>query len=128
VTLWEFALAAWERPDVRATCVQLQDEHHQCVSLLLWRAWAASEGRSVGAGLMRTAIELARPWERDVVAPLRAARRALDNPFEGLAEPTRGRLRDETSAAELAAEKALLEALGTMTPAAVGYRGDSRER
>lgn len=77
---------------------------------------------------MRTAIELARPWERDVVAPLRAARRALDNPFEGLAEPTRGRLRDETSAAELAAEKALLEALGTMTPAAVGYRGDSRER
>jgi uncharacterized protein (TIGR02444 family) len=123
VTLWEFALAAWERPDVRTTCVQLQDEHDQCVALLLWRAWAASEGRSVGAGLMRMAIDLARPWERDVVTPPRTVRRALESPFEGLAESARSRLREETGVSELTAERALLDALESMTPAAVGYRG-----
>ena len=46
VTLWDWAKLTWDRPGVGAACVSLQDEHRQCVPLLLWALW----GRSKTAG------------------------------------------------------------------------------
>lgn len=109
MTLWDFALTAWDRPGVSEICLRLQDRHGQCVPLLLWRAWAAAERREPGDDLMRNAVALARTHEREIIAPLREARRAPGS--EG-AEAARQ--------AELAAEEALLNALDALTPAPSG--------
>lgn len=113
--LWDFALAAWAKPGVEAACLKLQDDHGQCVSLLLWRAWAVAEGRP--AQPMGRAVDLAHAWENEIIAPLRAARRA---PL-GSADPAAAR--DAARAAELAAERRLLEALEALTPTPAGADG-----
>jgi uncharacterized protein (TIGR02444 family) len=114
VTLWDFALAAWDRPGVSEICLRLQDRHGQCVPLLLWRAWAAEEGRAPGGDLIRNAIALARTHEREVIAPLREARRTSHSDGAKAAKQ-----------AELAAEAALLNALDDLTPAASARTSDS---
>jgi uncharacterized protein (TIGR02444 family) len=109
--LWDYAVAAWGRPSVEGACLTLQDEHGQCVPLLLWRAWAAAEGRPVVDPA--AAIAQARAWEDEVIAPLRGVRRRLT------AETAVG---DKVRVAELAAERALLEGLEAGTPAPGGAR------
>ncbi|HEY2178677.1 MAG TPA: TIGR02444 family protein [Caulobacteraceae bacterium] len=111
--LWEFALAAWGRPGVEAASLTLQDEHGQCVPLVLWRAWAVAEGRAVPD--TDRILEVARYCEGQILAPLRATRRAVKAP--GNAD-----IRKALRASELAAERDLLEALEELTPVPTGHR------
>ena len=107
--LWDWAGAAYARPGVEALCLELQDEHGQCVSYLLWAAWAAAEGRAVDSAGLAAAVDTARNWEARVIAPLRTRRREL----KGAARA----IRDTLKAEELAAERALLEQLEVAAPA-----------
>jgi uncharacterized protein (TIGR02444 family) len=122
MTLWDYAVACWEKPGVSKICLRLQDRHGQCVALLLWRCWAASEGRRPGVVAMRNAIALARTWEGEVIAPLRAARRALAGALDGADPKVVGRVREAAGAVELDAERALIEALEALTPPPSGAR------
>ena len=114
MNLWEFALAAWSRPGVSEACLRLQDDYGQCVALFLWRAWTVREGRGVGA--LDLPLALARRWESDLVAPLRAIRRRLAGEFDGMGASEREALRAQVRALELAAERSLLEALEAVSP------------
>jgi uncharacterized protein (TIGR02444 family) len=120
--LWDFAGAAWERPGVSEACLALQDRHGQCVGLLLWRAWAAAEGRSIGVATSRRAIAVARVWEVEIVAPLRAARRGLAGDLEGAEPAAAERLRKAVRTLELDAERTLLDTLEALTPPSTGVR------
>ena len=113
--LWDFALSAWARPDVRRICLELQDQHGQCVTLLLWRAWTAIEGRQVSETLTGDAIALAKWWDGGVIKPLRAGRRVLDQNITSAKEGGRGELRVAVQAAELAAERELADELNALT-------------
>jgi uncharacterized protein (TIGR02444 family) len=113
--LWDYALVAWERAGVREACLELQDHHGQCVSLLLWRAWAAAERRRIDGGCVDAAVSVAGLWEHQIIAPLRAARRALDETFAGLIGGIQ-HLRMAVRASELEAERTLLETLETLSP------------
>jgi uncharacterized protein (TIGR02444 family) len=124
LSLWNFALVAWGRPGVSEACLRLQDDSGQCAPLLLWRAWAAGEGRDLDAAALGAGVELARAWEGMVTGPLRAARRALKSPFAGLDAAGRAALACEVRTAELAAERLLLEALEAATPAGGGAAAD----
>ena len=75
MSLWDWALEVYRRPGVETACLRLQDEAGQCVPYLLWAIWAdpPPEGLQAGAGI-------ARPWQAQVIAPLRAARRAAAPP------------------------------------------------
>lgn len=109
-SLWDWAEAAYGRPGVEAACLRLQNEHGQCVALLLWALWAARDGQAPSAPLIGRAADLARPWHDQVIAPLRSARRALK--AQQSVDPERGEaLRTRIKAEELAAERLLLEAL-----------------
>jgi len=118
------ASRAYESAEVARLCLQLQDDHGQCVSYLLWAIWAGEQGRALNAELAGQAAELARDWEAGVLAPLRAVRRRLKSAVAGISdlarEASRGRLKDE----EIAAERLLLDALEAMTPAAGRQSGD----
>ena len=122
--LWDYALAAWERPGVREACLDLQDHDGQCVPLLLWRAWAAAEGRRIDQGRLDAALLLARTWEPEIIAPLRTARRALDKTSTELIGGATQRLRQAVRTSELEAERALLETLETSSPSSSGAEGD----
>lgn len=106
---WNFATAVWGRPGVAEACLRLQDRHGQCVTLLLWRAWAAGEGRAVDEAVLARAAAVARTFEGEVIGPLRRARRALGAPAGELAGARA--LKARAAALELAAEKALTETL-----------------
>jgi uncharacterized protein (TIGR02444 family) len=108
---------------VGEAALALQDDHGQCVSLMLWRAWTVAEGRPVSAAQVEAAMADARVWESQVTAPLRSARRAM----KGLAiveDDARVALRARVQAAELDAERLLLEALESRTPQGGGAEED----
>jgi uncharacterized protein (TIGR02444 family) len=114
--LWTFAVAIHGEPGVDAGLIDLQDNHGQCVSYLLWAVWAARHGRRVGEAELALAAGLARNWEAEVAAPLRAARRSLKRSWPPMADAKREALRTRVKASELSAERTLLEALEALTP------------
>ena len=106
MNLWDWAGRAYAAPGVEAVCLRLQDRFGQSVSYLLWAAWTAAEGRPLDDALVGRAAARAFLGETEALRPLRAARRAAE-----------GERRAALKRQELAAERRLLEALETMTPA-----------
>jgi uncharacterized protein (TIGR02444 family) len=116
MSLWDFSVAVHARPNVDAICLELQDDHGQCVSLLLWRLWTVVEGRAVGSETLETAATCARLWDGAAVSPLRAVRRRLKAPHTPIPDEARLALRTRIAEVEFAAEKLLLETLEALTP------------
>jgi uncharacterized protein (TIGR02444 family) len=111
MSLWEWALGVYERPGVPETCLKLQDEFGQNTSFLLWAFWA----RASQPGLVARAAAAARDWDRLALTPLRAVRRALKPACPPVADAAREGLREEVKAAELHAERVLVETLERMS-------------
>jgi uncharacterized protein (TIGR02444 family) len=111
VKAWDFACDIYSRDGVKAATLELQDQGGQCVSLLLWRLWAAVEGRAVDAARLNQAISVARTVENDILRPsrrLRGGLTATTSPIDGTAQ---AQARDLYLKAELAAERGLIERL-----------------
>jgi uncharacterized protein (TIGR02444 family) len=110
-SLWNWAVAAYGRPGVGEACLALQDSHDQNVPLLLWSAWAAAAGHEPDAETIEAACDIARAWDRVVVAPLRAVRRTLKAPVADIEDAPRLAVREKIKGLELEAERHLLAAL-----------------
>ncbi len=117
MSLWSWCLEAYAKPGVAEACLVLQDEHGQNVPLLLWSVWA--EGPSPAA--LDEAVRTARTWQAEVLEPIRAVRRGLKS--EALPVPTASReaLRADIKAAELHAERVLLEAFEVLAHGQNGH-------
>ena len=107
MAIWEWAIGVYARPGVAETCLRLQDDHAQNVPLLLWAAWA----RAADPQQLARAAATARNWEAMAVGPLHAVRRALKPAAPPVDDVARERLRSAVKAAELQAERVLLETL-----------------
>ncbi|MGZ6041496.1 MAG: TIGR02444 family protein [Asticcacaulis sp.] len=116
-SFWDWAVAAYAAPGVAPACIALQDGHGQNVPLLLWAAWRGSRGMGVDAG---RAAELARAWEADVIAPLRAVRRRLKTEVTAGDDAVHLPLRDAVKATELQAERALMTHLAAIDGGGTG--------
>lgn len=110
--LWRFAEAFYQRPEVEPACLQLQAQGAD-VCLLICAVWL--EVRQVACNDARIAvlIDLAQPWQRDVVQPLRRTRQA----WRALAQsdPALAQLRERLKQLELLAERELLERLAALS-------------
>jgi uncharacterized protein (TIGR02444 family) len=123
--LWDDAVAFYGAEGVRDLLLDLQDDHGVDVPLVLTLAWLDVRGVVVDDARYAALAEASTVWQRSVVAPLRAARRALrpasDAPTRlGLADETRAAFKRQVQAAELDAEKhqlARLEAIAAAWPA-----------
>lgn len=113
---WDWAVKAYARDGVADACLALQDDHGQCVPLLLWAAWRARVGQGIGESEASKAAGIARLWSEDVVAPLRQVRRRLKTPLESGDEAIRLPLREKIKALELDAERALMARLEALVP------------
>jgi uncharacterized protein (TIGR02444 family) len=111
MSLWDWTLEAYGRPGVPEACLSLQDDHGQNTSLLLWAVWAEADDPD----LLARAAHAAHRWEATALVPLRAVRRALKAPLPPVADHAREGLREDVKAAELRAERVLMETLEAMS-------------
>ncbi|MGB5949325.1 MAG: TIGR02444 family protein [Parvibaculum sp.] len=100
---WDFSLVLYARPGVEAALLALQDEEGLDVNLILFCLYAGARGRSLEEATLAGMRGIGAGWGQGVVAPLRAARRALKPIAEG--DAAAARLRAEVKRLELAAEK-----------------------
>ncbi|TVQ36139.1 MAG: TIGR02444 family protein [Geminicoccaceae bacterium] len=110
---WETVCRLYAAPGVRGLCLDLQDQHGIDVPVLLTGGWLFTRGVALDAGRWTHLTASAAAWQTQVVAPLRAARRALLQaaPPLGIAEARALALKREVQAVELAAERLQIEAL-----------------
>ena len=112
---WDWAVDIYGREGVAEACLALQDDHDQCVPLLLWAAWRAHEGRGIDEAEAAKAARIARVWAGEVIAPLRQVRRRLKIPLEDGDEAVRLPLREKIKGLELEAERVLMRRLSDMS-------------
>jgi uncharacterized protein (TIGR02444 family) len=106
--LWSFALTFYARPGIEAACLRLQQQGAD-VCLLLCAAWLQQCGVACTPARAAALSELAEPWQREVITPLRQLRqgwREAAGHNEGLRA-----LREQIKSVELQAERQLLERL-----------------
>jgi uncharacterized protein (TIGR02444 family) len=114
--LWDWAKTAYARDGVEEACLDLQDGYDQNIPYLLWAAWAATMGCPLDAEALEMGAETAGVWESVAVEPLRIVRRRLKKPIPDMGDAARETLREQVKAAELTAERLLLEDLETLAP------------
>lgn len=106
--LWSFALSIYARPGCEDACLRLQEQGAD-VCLLLCGAWLERRGVALEPARIQALQQLARPWQKTVVEPLRQMRmqwRTLAQQDVPLAA-----LRERIKALELEAERELLTRL-----------------
>lgn len=111
MSIWTWALEAYGRPGVPQAALALQDQHGQNTSFLLWAVYAEVDDPA----LLARAAAAAQSWDALALTPLRGIRRALKPPHPPVADDAREALREAVKAAELQAERVLLETLGDLT-------------
>jgi uncharacterized protein (TIGR02444 family) len=102
---WEFSLAFYSRERVAAACLSLQNRRGADVNILLFCCWLATLGLKVDQGGLHAAIAAVEAWRRDVLEPLRAARRAVSEGFPELAKSDRQAIRHGALSVELECER-----------------------
>jgi uncharacterized protein (TIGR02444 family) len=107
MSLWDWTLKVYEKPGVPEACLRLQDHHGQNTSFLLWAVWAGG----VDSERLAQGAQIARDWETKVLAPIREVRRLLKASAPHIDDLAREGLRTDVKAAELRAERVLMEAL-----------------
>jgi uncharacterized protein (TIGR02444 family) len=117
---WEFSLAFYSRERVSAACLSLQNRRGADVNILLFCCWLATLGLKLEPAGMHAANAAVEAWRRDVLEPLRSARRAIAEKFPEIAKTDRqavkhGVLSVELECERLAQEKIALGATGQVT-------------
>lgn len=115
MSLWDWTLKTYERPGVPEACLILQDEHGLNTSLLLWAAWADPDDAALAG-----AVAAGKAWDDQVLWPLRRVRRDLKAAMSGIADEARLALREDVKAAELQAERVLMEGFEALAGPAAG--------
>lgn len=106
MSLWDWTLEIYGRPGVPEATLALQDEHGLNTSLLLWAAFANPDREALANGVQSTVL-----WDETVLWPLRNVRRTLKEPRPPFDHAAREGLREDVKAAELRAERVLMETL-----------------
>lgn len=77
--LWNFVTWAYKREGVEKACLALQNRLNADVNIVLFCIWLSYRGAGNAnlATYLGTALKISRDWQRDLVAPLRTARRNL---------------------------------------------------
>ncbi|MBV8683267.1 MAG: TIGR02444 family protein [Caulobacteraceae bacterium] len=112
---WDFVLRLYAGDGVEQACLALQDDHGQCVPLLLWRAWTLAEDRPVDKEALASAVSLARAWHHEVIEPIRSVRRRLKTPMPPVDDAARHKFRQDVARREMTAERLLIDTLEGLT-------------
>jgi uncharacterized protein (TIGR02444 family) len=102
---WEFSLAFYSRERVSAACLSLQNRRGADVNILLFICWLATLGMKVEPSGLHSANAAVEAWRRDVLEPLRSARRAVSDQFPEIAKFDRQSIKHGVLSVELDCER-----------------------
>jgi uncharacterized protein (TIGR02444 family) len=108
---WRFSLGFYRQPGVADACIRLQDEAGVDVNLLFYLLWHAALERRLSQAEVAAIEQRIGPWREQVVAPLRAIRRAIKSPPPVIEAGTAEAYRTRVKGIELEAERLQQEAL-----------------
>ena len=103
---WTFSLDRYGRPGVSEACLELQESLRVDVNILLLCLWTAHDGQQLATNTLSEIID-GEPgsWHRDVVVPIRLARKAMKGRTIGGDGGRVEAARDRVKAVEIACEK-----------------------
>jgi uncharacterized protein (TIGR02444 family) len=116
---WEFSLAFYSRERVSAACLSLQNRRGADVNILLFCCWLATLGLRLEPAGMHAANAAAGAWRRDVLEPLRGARRAVADQFPEIAKSDRQSIKHSVLSVELECERIAQEKIVQAAPEVV---------
>ncbi|MBR7618410.1 TIGR02444 family protein [Phenylobacterium sp. 20VBR1] len=119
MSLWDWTLEAYGQAGVPQATLALQDAHGQNTSFLLWAVWAEGPGPEA----LSQAVAAAKSWDAAVLVPIRDVRRTLKAAMPPVDDGAREGLREDVKAAELRAERVLMETLEGIAGASSGGHG-----
>src|SRR5712675_2477008 len=74
---WKFSLGYYRGAGVSEACLELQDNCGVDVNVVLFLLWMASQKRVVPPDQVKGLADKVRPWQTDVIGPIRSLRRML---------------------------------------------------
>jgi len=111
---WTFSLGYYRGAGVSEACLELQDNCGVDVNVVLFLLWQAAQKRKVADDDVKVLADKVRPWQIEVIGPIRALRRKLktDAPLldKGLAELFRTKIK----AIELESERLQQDAMAAL--------------
>jgi uncharacterized protein (TIGR02444 family) len=113
---WTFSLGFYRQGGVPEACLELQDCCGVDVNIVLFLLWTATLRRRLEASEMRVLADKVRPWQNDVVVPIRNLRRFLKTPPPLLDQGTAELFRTKIKAVELESERLQQEAMFALAP------------
>ena len=119
---WPFSLGYYRGAGVSEACLELQDSCGVDVNVVLFLLWQASLRKSVPAGEVKAIADKVRPWQIDVIGPIRALRRKLKTDAPLLDKCSAELFRTKIKAIELESERLQQEAMAAL---AAGLKTDS---
>lgn len=123
---WSFSLRTYAVEGVPAACLELQDLHGADVNVILFAFWVATVFGELDRETLRQALDKPGVWSREVVHPLRAARRWMKRAgcgSKGVESDARGALREGIKKLELEAERLQQRMLEALAPPPSGVPG-----
>src|SRR6202035_3059538 len=102
---WTFSLGYYRGAGVSEACLELQDNCGVDVNVVLFLLWLASQKRALAADQIRSVADKVRPWQIDVIGPIRALRRMLKSDAPLLDKGSAELFRTKIKAIELESEK-----------------------
>jgi len=108
---WTFSLGYYRGAGVSEACLELQDDCGVDVNVVLFLLWLASQKRQLAAGEVKGLADKVRPWQTDVIGPIRALRRQLKSDAPLLDKGPAELFRTKIKAIELESERLQQEAM-----------------
>src|SRR3977135_160131 len=90
---WKFSLGYYRGAGVSEACLELQDNCGVDVNVVLFLLWMASQKRVVPSDQVKRIADTVRPWQVDVIGPVRSLRRMLKPAAPLLHKEARRRIR-----------------------------------
>ena len=108
---WKFSLGYYRGAGVSEACLELQDRCGVDVNVVLFLLWMASQNRVVAPDQVKRLADQVRPWQADVIGPIRALRRMLKSDAPLLDKGSAELFRTKIKAVELESERLQQEAM-----------------
>ena len=102
---WTFSLGYYRGAGVSEACLELQDNCGVDVNVVLFLLWQASQKCRLATGDVKALADKVRPWQLEVIGPIRALRRKLKTDAPLLDKGSAELFRTKIKAIELESEK-----------------------
>lgn len=112
--LWDYAVTAYQNPELKSVSLGLQNKYHANINIILWCCWLKSEQLALSGSFLDQVLIKIDTVSQMTVSALRKVRRQLRD-SGSFSESEIAKINSHIQSAELMIEKALLDKLQDLT-------------